>query len=137
MGPYCEFCDFRCFVVRSLPFLKGTLLMATCAAGMAHDRQATGFDHTSAVNVCTYLEKVAALQGGSVELARSVAVRLEGENAELVRRAGWVAGWVRTVRCVCRAGDLGVCGRCAALAVLSPDLSPADLDAQYDASAAF
>lgn len=48
MGPYCRYCDQRCFVLRALP--DGHLLMATCPAGMAHDRAVTGHDHTTAVN---------------------------------------------------------------------------------------
>jgi hypothetical protein len=53
MGPYCKFCDHRCFVQRVIPDGPdaGThLILATCAAGMAHDRQMTGHDHTSAIN---------------------------------------------------------------------------------------
>lgn len=49
MGPYCKFCDHRCFVPRVLPS-GAHLLMASCAAGMAHDRDATGHDHTTARN---------------------------------------------------------------------------------------
>lgn len=56
MGPYCKFCDFRCFVPRLLPFKTETLLMATCLAGMAHDRKATGHDHTTAVKPRTVPE---------------------------------------------------------------------------------
>lgn len=60
MGPYCQFCDHRCFVERIIPnpapgtiaeATGGHLLMATCATGMAHDRRATGgLDHTTAIN---------------------------------------------------------------------------------------
>lgn len=50
MGPYCAFCDHRCFVERRLPDTGDLLLMATCTAGMAHDRSETGFDHTTAIN---------------------------------------------------------------------------------------
>lgn len=54
-GAYCRYCDHRCFVLRELPdgldFLGSrTLHMATCAEGMAHDRQLTGYDHTTAIN---------------------------------------------------------------------------------------
>lgn len=49
MGPYCRFCDRRCFVERELPSGR-RLLMATCPSGMDWDRQTTGHDHTTAVN---------------------------------------------------------------------------------------
>lgn len=50
MGPYCSFCDRRCFVERELPSGR-RLLMATCKAGMEWDRQHTGgYDHTTATN---------------------------------------------------------------------------------------
>ena len=48
MGPYCQFCDHRCFVER---IVNGrTVLMATCRSGMDHDRKQTGLDHTTAHN---------------------------------------------------------------------------------------
>lgn len=53
MGPYCRFCGQRCFLERVLPDgpdAGRTLLMATCARGMEHDRAATGHNHTSAIN---------------------------------------------------------------------------------------
>jgi hypothetical protein len=81
MGPYCEFCDFRCFVVRALPFQSGTLLMATCAAGKEHDREATGFDHTTALNPSGSRPFATQSAARTVELARSVAVGLEQELA--------------------------------------------------------
>jgi hypothetical protein len=58
MGPYCNYCDHRCFVRRELPAdspakaaprFAGEILMATCARGMAHDRRETGYDHTTAI----------------------------------------------------------------------------------------
>lgn len=57
MGPYCDFCDRRCFVLRVRPegvdgpaAWTGVLLMATCQAGAAHDRAKTGHDYTTAIN---------------------------------------------------------------------------------------
>lgn len=57
MGPYCAFCDHRCFVERLLPkdaplraMAGQPLLMATCPKGMDHDRKITGHDHTTAIN---------------------------------------------------------------------------------------
>ncbi|MDI9829719.1 hypothetical protein [Streptomyces sp. KAU_LT] len=52
-GAYCKFCDTRCFVYRVIP--DGPQAgwaghLATCAAGMAHDRAETGHDHTTATN---------------------------------------------------------------------------------------
>jgi hypothetical protein len=49
MGPYCKFCDQRCFVLRTLA--DGTpMLLATCARGMAYDRATCGEDCTTAQN---------------------------------------------------------------------------------------
>lgn len=59
MGPYCRFCGMRCFVPRVLRDGK-TMLLATCTLGMAHDREASGEDHTTAVNPMTL--KVTATQ---------------------------------------------------------------------------
>ncbi|MGH8867106.1 MAG: hypothetical protein ACRDYU_03810 [Actinomycetes bacterium] len=57
MGPYCQFCDRRCFVLRVLP--DGTsLLMATCPRGMGHDRSVTGHTHETARNLLTDPEAV-------------------------------------------------------------------------------
>ena len=50
MGPYCQFCDRRCFVMREVPNGQRRLLMATCAKGMEHDRKQVGCDHTTAIN---------------------------------------------------------------------------------------
>jgi len=55
MGPYCSFCDHRCFVERRLPasatWRPGQIvLLATCTKGAEHDRRAIGCDHTSAIN---------------------------------------------------------------------------------------
>jgi hypothetical protein len=59
MGPYCDFCDHRCFVLRRLPDDAngkiagvGEILMATCQRGMAHDREQTGYTHKTAINPC-------------------------------------------------------------------------------------
>lgn len=50
-GAYCRFCDQRCFVDRVLPDWSWSGHMATCAAGMAHDRETIGYDHTTALNL--------------------------------------------------------------------------------------
>lgn len=54
MGPYCKFCDHRCFVVRDLPGPRvGSqfdVLMATCEGGKKADRERFGLDHTGALN---------------------------------------------------------------------------------------
>lgn len=81
MGPYCNYCQRRCFVPRVLKDGR-SLIMATCTAGMEHDREATGEDHTTAIN------PVAA---AIVDLIND---RYEDANltpADLVYRAG--AGW--------------------------------------------
>jgi len=49
MGPYCNYCNRRCFVPRVLKDGRN-LILATCPAGAEHDRQAVGEDHTTAVN---------------------------------------------------------------------------------------
>lgn len=49
MGPYCQFCNNRCFVERWLPG-QGTILLATCPSGMDHDQGETGHTHKTAVN---------------------------------------------------------------------------------------
>ncbi|MEU7323385.1 hypothetical protein ABZ682_22960 [Streptomyces griseoviridis] len=52
-GAYCKFCDRRCFVLRIIPDgpQKGwTGHLATCAGGMAYDREQTEHDHTTAIN---------------------------------------------------------------------------------------
>lgn len=56
MGPYCKFCDQRCFVVRVIPDgpRKGwSGCMATCGRGMEHDLKETGHTHKTAVNPVT------------------------------------------------------------------------------------
>ncbi len=51
MGPYCRFCDQRCFLERRIPGKPGTILLATCERGMERDRKMTGgFDHTNTIN---------------------------------------------------------------------------------------
>jgi hypothetical protein len=49
MGPYCRYCDRRCFVERILHDDQWSLL-ATCEAGMEHDRERVGEDHVTARN---------------------------------------------------------------------------------------
>lgn len=58
-GAYCRFCGHRCFVYRVIPDgpQKGWAgHMATCAAGMVHDRRETGYDHTTALKEPTMLD---------------------------------------------------------------------------------
>lgn len=49
MGPYCVYCDNRCFVPRKVPG-SPVSLMATCPAGMANDLRATGYTYLTAIN---------------------------------------------------------------------------------------
>lgn|SRR5512145_644255 len=49
-GAYCRFCGHRCFVYRILPDRSWAGMMATCAAGAAHDHAQMGHDHITAVN---------------------------------------------------------------------------------------
>lgn len=55
MGPYCNFCDRRCFVPRVMPddatWMPGQpVILATCPKGAEHSRAKTGYDHTTAIN---------------------------------------------------------------------------------------
>lgn len=49
MGPYCQYCDHRCFLPR---MVNGrSLILATCARGMANDREKLGgHDHRTTLN---------------------------------------------------------------------------------------
>jgi len=54
-GAYCEYCGRRCFVLRQMPDDAArhggqTIHLATCRGGAAHDREITGYDHTTAIN---------------------------------------------------------------------------------------
>jgi hypothetical protein len=60
VGPYCRYCDRRCFVARVLVTGQAVLL-ATCEAGKAHDRKQVGQDATTAVNPVTDPAAAAAL----------------------------------------------------------------------------
>jgi len=48
MGPYCRYCEHRCFVLRCLPDTGRQLLMATCPAGEDHDQIMTGYTYETA-----------------------------------------------------------------------------------------
>jgi hypothetical protein len=64
MGPYCKFCDWRCFLDRVIPGgpLKGrSFILATCPQGMALDLETTGYTHETALNPVTQAEAVEAL----------------------------------------------------------------------------
>lgn len=50
MGPYCLYCDFRCFVYRVLPDRSWAGLMATCQSGMERDLIELGYDYRTADN---------------------------------------------------------------------------------------
>ena len=55
VGAYCRFCDHCCFVDRVMPadamWRPGEHVhLATCAPGMAYDRDMSGYDHTTARN---------------------------------------------------------------------------------------
>lgn len=68
MGPYCDFCARRCFVQRVLRDGR-TMLLATCARGMEHDRAQAGQDHTTALNPVTEAPEVRRLAAEMAELA--------------------------------------------------------------------
>jgi hypothetical protein len=56
MGPYCKFCDRRCFVDRVMPYDATwrpgeAVILATCPRGMEHSRETTGgYDAEKAIN---------------------------------------------------------------------------------------
>lgn len=51
MGPYCIYCDHRCFVIRNVPG-EGRRMMATCPGGMKFDLEHTGHTYLTAINPC-------------------------------------------------------------------------------------
>lgn len=63
MGPYCRYCDRRCFLLRVLANGREVLL-ATCEGGMAHDLASCGQTHLTALNP-NDREAVAALREAS------------------------------------------------------------------------
>lgn len=69
MGPYCNFCARRCFVLRVLRDGQ-SMLLATCAPGMEHDRSQCGEDHTTALNPVTDQAEVERLADELAELRR-------------------------------------------------------------------
>lgn len=50
MGPYCMYCDHRCFVLREVPGASRQVLMATCRAGRDHDQIRTGYTAHTTIN---------------------------------------------------------------------------------------
>ena len=65
-GPYCRYCDQRCFVERvwppdeKRPYNSGRRsYFATCPAGAEHDRAVLGFDYRTAGNPRDYFQKEA------------------------------------------------------------------------------
>lgn len=52
MGPYCKFCNRRCFVPRHLG-AQGSLILATCETGAAHDLKVSGYTYRTATNPVT------------------------------------------------------------------------------------
>jgi hypothetical protein len=53
VGPYCNYCNKRCFLLRKVPTGR-VILLATCPQGMAHDRTTLkGHDHRTTLNPTT------------------------------------------------------------------------------------
>jgi len=69
MGPYCNYCDKRCFVDNTR---KSGHLLATCYHGQAHDKQVLGY---------CYREIVGELVKRKVELTFTA---IEGEDLDTV-----------------------------------------------------
>jgi len=44
MGPYCQFCDHRCFVHNPRSEPRATII-ATCARGQVHDLKHLGYNY--------------------------------------------------------------------------------------------
>jgi len=160
MGPYCDYCGRRCFVTRLLPFKTGTLLMATCVAGAAHDRKMTGYDHTTAINPSQVdweqpftdrdlIERVSHLQQSDLaglmrnrDRARAVAVALEQEQARLAAQVERTLAYLRTFDCECDNGEdeelvfereITPCDRCIEIGNLEVAMWPvAGLDRLLD-----
>lgn len=143
MGPYCNFCDKRCFVERRLPFKTGTLLMATCSRGMAHDRAKTAHDYTTAVNPSAVPDPVVFGPEPfepALERARGLASGLEGQVAALadaMRLAHRLAAEL-VPACSCCDTDGPSCKPCQLLGLLTVDLflNPAAADRLVDAALA-
>lgn len=79
-GAYCKFCGRRCFVERILPagpHEPRRLHMATCPAGMEHDRKATGYDQTTAIN-----PHAPSQPTGPVDREWSIGQRVEFDTAD-------------------------------------------------------
>ena len=71
MGPYCKFCDTRCFAYlpsntpdhftkimrKKLPFIIITVL-ATCEEGQSHDKSVFGFSYDDIVEASYPAEEV-------------------------------------------------------------------------------
>lgn len=89
MGPYCNYCQCRCFLVRVLKDGR-TMLLATCDRGMAHDRRVGGETHEDALNPVTQPEEVAALISTLQE--QIVETEVEGPRPWPVRCDGREAG---------------------------------------------
>jgi hypothetical protein len=83
-GSYCRFCGHRCFVLRTLLDFSWSGHLATCAAGMAHDRAVTGYDHTSSLNlVASVPEGLTLRRHGDTDFWRIVHVS-SGKHLPLV-----------------------------------------------------
>ncbi len=100
MGPYCKFCDNRCFVHDPT---GGPLILATCAKGKDHDRRSLGYDVEMArAKRAEELAKVDRLEPAQANRRfgfPSFATR--GETWEAADGSTWTRGavhWVRATR---------------------------------------
>lgn len=71
MGPYCRYCDRRCFVDDPA---GGPVILATCPAGRAHDLEAGGYDIGRACAYAEALRTFAALVDAKPAAQRPTAV---------------------------------------------------------------
>jgi hypothetical protein len=89
MGPYCQYCKRRCFLLRVLRDGR-TILLATCDSGMTHDLISCGETHDTALNPVTQSEEVAALVQTLQE--QTVETEVEGPRRWPLRCDGREAG---------------------------------------------
>jgi hypothetical protein len=66
MGPYCNYCGNRCFLLRVTADGR-TVLLATCQGGMAHDLKVCGQTHLTAVNPVLQPRAAALLGAAALE----------------------------------------------------------------------
>lgn len=95
MGPYCAFCDSRCFVRRLCPG-RGDTLMATCKRGMNFDLTSTGYTHETAYNTTRMHPSALAVLRTYIDKAAAEVAHIETnlDRYPGVLAAGFANGWL-------------------------------------------